>query len=348
MMFQSRKLAIFSMILASSQVWALSECASRNLFPLRAGEAKFLLVDDRRIVISLQTKNIVTAGTDSVFVWTQEGFSLVGRDRQPISKLRFRDVDEFSEGLAAVQVGDLWGYIDEDGKVVIPPRFGRARRFNSGLAAVYDRKNWIYIDKIGNRAFDIQIEGWNGYLADFYEGRAALQVARSGFLYYGYLDTGGRLAIPPIYEQAERFSEKKASVKREGKWGIITSDGEWILTPTYRQIGEFSNGLAPFASNDARWGYLDANGKVAINASFDAADEFCSGLAAVRIGTSWGYIDLLGKTVIEPAFRDARPFLGKFAIVTVPQGPLYGKEILIDAIGHVIAESPVSRFIAEF
>jgi hypothetical protein len=46
----------------------------------------------------------------------------------------------FSEGLAVfrLQKSDRWGYIDRDGRVVIPPRFVEAGSFRGGLARVTD------------------------------------------------------------------------------------------------------------------------------------------------------------------------------------------------------------------
>ena len=42
----------------------------------------------------------------------------------------------FSEGLASVEIGDEWGFIDKTGSVVINPQFGFASPFSEGLAAV--------------------------------------------------------------------------------------------------------------------------------------------------------------------------------------------------------------------
>lgn len=64
---------------------------------------------------------------------------------------------DFSEGLAPVRVGrgsgDLWGYIDKNGNMVIAPRFESAGGFHSGLAEVgvdfVHGGRWGYIDRTG-------------------------------------------------------------------------------------------------------------------------------------------------------------------------------------------------------
>ena len=71
---------------------------------------------------------------------------------------------DFSEGLAAVRVGDVKtgkvGFIDKQGKFVINPQFDWAGEFSESLAAVRvgDNKTgkWGFIDKQGRFAINPQ------------------------------------------------------------------------------------------------------------------------------------------------------------------------------------------------
>ena len=49
---------------------------------------------------------------------------------------KFDDVQPFSDGLAAVASGKLWGYIDKTGKWTIKPKFKSAYGFAGGFAPV--------------------------------------------------------------------------------------------------------------------------------------------------------------------------------------------------------------------
>jgi hypothetical protein len=55
---------------------------------------------------------------------------------------QFDDALPFSEGLAAVRIGDFetgkWGFIDKTGSFVINPQFDTVRSFTEGLALVED------------------------------------------------------------------------------------------------------------------------------------------------------------------------------------------------------------------
>ena len=49
---------------------------------------------------------------------------------------QFDEAENFSEGLAAVQLNQKSGYIDKTGKIVIPLSFDHACNFSDGLASV--------------------------------------------------------------------------------------------------------------------------------------------------------------------------------------------------------------------
>jgi hypothetical protein len=58
----------------------------------------------------------------------------------------------FSEGLAAVNVGEKWGYIDRTGATVMQPQFASAWEFSDALASVkLEEKSPLFgfVDKRG-------------------------------------------------------------------------------------------------------------------------------------------------------------------------------------------------------
>jgi hypothetical protein len=57
------------------------------------------------------------------------------------------------------------------------------------------------------------------------------------------------------------FSQSRASVKIDGKWGIIDSTGKTILEPSFEFISQFKDCLAHFMNGKTR-GYIDKSGKV--------------------------------------------------------------------------------------
>jgi S-layer homology domain/WG containing repeat len=56
---------------------------------------------------------------------------------------QFDAADDFVAGLARVQTGNQWGYIDKTGKFVISPQFDEANSFSEGLALVRENTKSI-------------------------------------------------------------------------------------------------------------------------------------------------------------------------------------------------------------
>ena len=58
------------------------------------------------------------------------------------------------------------------------------------------------------------------------------------------MDATGRLAIPPQFAEARRFSEGLAAVRAGRLWGYIDSAGRWRIRPSLQLAGDFHEGLA--------------------------------------------------------------------------------------------------------
>lgn len=84
-----------------------------------------------------------------------------------------QDMYSFSEGLAMIKKGELWGYIDKHGKISIPTRYSSAHSFHHDLAFVREQGTdlWSIIDKKGSIVVDKKIKDM---AQPFFEGALAL------------------------------------------------------------------------------------------------------------------------------------------------------------------------------
>lgn len=225
----------------------------------------------------------------------------------------------FSEGLAAVRVGDSWGYIDFTGAMKITPRFENAYKFTEGKALVSVSApggvKYIFIDQKGVPIGD----GHYDEAQSFSEGFAAVQLSGKWL----YIDGSGKEAFAgAVFESAEPFTEDLAHVALGNRHGFIDEKGHLSIGAQFRSAKPFSDGLAPVQTDEGLWGYIDHQGLFRISPQFDSAGEFSSGLAPVRqAGESrkkgYGFIDKSGNLVIAPRFRDAHSFAEDLALVSV-------------------------------
>ena len=61
----------------------------------------------------------------------------------------YNDIDDFSEGLAKVELNGKYGFIDKTGREVIPCKYDFAYGFSDGLASIELNGKWGCIDKYG-------------------------------------------------------------------------------------------------------------------------------------------------------------------------------------------------------
>lgn len=252
---------------------------------------------------------------------------------------RYDDARSFSEGLAAVSIGEKWGFIDTAGQEVVPLRYGEAGDFRDGLAPVrvgdWRTGAWGFIDKAGNEVIPPKYHG----VSDFHEGLAAVVLGGKG----GFIDMAGNEIVPPKYDEVYDFREGLARVWiadgedkgpfSPGKWGYIDKTGKEVVPVIYEVIGEFSEGRACVVK-DGKMGFVDQTGAAVIPLMYtyerpwneiaagyvDILPFFSEGLAAVwgadGYGGRYGYIDRDGKRVIPFEYDYAGPFSQGLAYVS--------------------------------
>ncbi|MGE5396070.1 MAG: WG repeat-containing protein [Chitinophagales bacterium] len=279
-------------------------------------------------------------------------WGFINRQGELVVDFQFEEIRSFSEGLAPVKTKNMWGFINEKGEMVIPAKFTEAYTFSDGLASVELNGHWFAIDKQGNPVIKMSS------LSFFNDGLADRQIKGK----YGFINSGGKVAIPAVYQSVHSFSEGFAGVLVDEKWGFIDKSGKLVIPARYDMVYQFKGGLAPvFVANPTdpmnkysgagKWGFIDKAGKTVIKPKFAAvyaSGEFSEGLAAVNFGDSnkkhsfmglmgedsekqWGYINIKGETVLRPQYSRAGDFNGGLASVSID-----GKNGYIDRTGKVI------------
>jgi hypothetical protein len=234
---------------------------------------------------------------------------------------------DFSEGLVAVRINGVDGYIDSygnrtidltpdayvdsDGKKIIDlneirnkmPGFITFGSFHEGMAEVKGMATYGFINKMGELIIEPKFSGWGLFSEDV----AVVKEDRGhGNVKWGVIDKSGAYVLVSQYAFLKNFTEDVAAVQVEanGKWGFIDKKGEIVIEAQYLGAGSFHNGLAPVMEND-KWGFIDKTGKVVISPQFDTAGDFKDGIAKVQLDQKYGWINTSGNWVIEPVYSSS-------------------------------------------
>ena len=70
------------------------------------------------------------------FFLRDERYGYINEEGKEIIPCIYEEVEDFSEGLASVKKDGKWGYINKDGKEIIPFIYDSVRSFSEGLASV--------------------------------------------------------------------------------------------------------------------------------------------------------------------------------------------------------------------
>ena len=83
-------------------------------------------------------------------------FGFINAEGKVVIPLEYDHVSDFKEGLAHAKKGSKKGYIDTQGKTVIPFEYHFANDFENGMAKVNKNEEWFYIDKTGQRVKELE------------------------------------------------------------------------------------------------------------------------------------------------------------------------------------------------
>lgn len=222
---------------------------------------------------------------DKIVIFSQdEKMGLRHLNGKVVVPCNYDVIQNFSDGMAAVCKGHLWGYVDPLGTFVIPCSYHSSNYYDNGV-----------------------MDDWGEYGApdeanDFHEGLIMVMKNRMA----GFLNKQGKTVIPFVYKRAKDFSERLAAVKTSQKWGFVDKEGNNVIPCQYDTVASFKEGLVAAVKN-GKCGYINASGQEVVPfifdkpAEFEPLHDFCEGLAVIKKNGVYGYVDKEGKSTFDVA-----------------------------------------------
>lgn len=235
----------------------------------------------------------------------------------------------------------LWGYINDKGKLVVSYQYDKTFDFSEGLGLVYQKNECFFLNVKGEKTLSgfvqaqsfeygramvvlkgkedfcfINPQGQEVAIKNeefFRNGLQRIRVLKDKTLLFGYQNRKKDTLIPPQYEVAWMFSEGLSVVKRKIQDSlslIIDTHNRVQFTTTSTPWGYFEEGLMAVVSGQ-KLGFMNTKGYWVIPPTFDYKSNanrpsFREGLCVLIEQGKFGYIDKKGRWIIPPTHTYAQ------------------------------------------
>jgi hypothetical protein len=127
------------------------------------------------------------------------------------------------------------------------------------------------------------------------------------------------------------YGQESFPIKVDKKWGLINADGQIIVDPIYDAIGEFKQFGYAVMQRNGRVGMLQSDGTELIAPAYDDVKVLDSTLIAVKVMEDWKVINTTGQIVLEQDYDRIRVWPGGY--LAYMQNGFWG---MVDYTGRTI------------
>ena len=245
-----------------------------------------------------------------------------------VIQAKYANVNQFSEGLAAVTIEGTyeydeddedgeeyftrgkWGYINTSGVVVIPLKYSDVSDFNNGIAIIEDfsKKDSSYLyGFINSKGIPLTPAI---YTSLNHEDDGCFTVLKNGL--WGFISKTGKEVIPCKYEGIV-YSKGFLIVTQNGKQGLLDNTGKEIIPIVNKNVFLFDkDGFSWIIVDDNKSYYYHKSGL-----KFDTKTDFKNGTATVSLNKKYGLIDKNTHFVVPCKYDKIENFYNGFAIVSL-------------------------------
>lgn len=252
------------------------------------------------------------------------------------------------DGVRKVMAKEKYGFIDEEGVVILPCIYDSSSEYHNGLAIVqlgkaitavntkgevtmtfnsdYDYVKY-YDGKYGiarKNNKDAIIDSNDNLVTDYiYDSLSNYGPYSNPIIFaennskYGFIDLDGTILTPIEYSEMSDMVGNNTGIltaKNNNKYGFVGKNGKILVPCIYDAASGFKDGFAVVSSN-GKYGFVNNKGALISNLVYDNVHNFNEGLAAVLKGNKWGFIDITGKEVIPCIYEEVSDFVNGYASV---------------------------------
>lgn len=238
-----------------------------------------------------------------------QGFKVIDEKGRVLTTKSYSYIGTYENGRAlfteTTENGqNLYGYLDRQGKEVIPAKYLQANDFQKDHAVVQISENEYGLINRDGKITNYYSYPFVGNLGD---GLLAFKETQDGK--FGYIDKNGHVIIAPKFTWAQPFEYDFAVVNMSedytNEYGLINKSGNFVISPNFNDINILGkNRLAigkpimkgqPFYGS--KYALATTEGNVLTDYMFTTILPFQKGVASVTTGEKTFFINKNGQTV---------------------------------------------------
>lgn len=216
---------------------------------------------------------------------------------------------------------DKCGFINKRGDTIAPFIFSPTTPgsvFSEGLCAVDINEVCGYINKKGAYPFPL-FKRWD-YLSDFYKGHAQIGQGKSGRIINKKGETVPKNQVPKrVLKYFHSLNYYRYLLETPTGHGVLNKNGDTVVPPIYLRAHNSYNGMHIVKTNSLKWGAYNTKGKLVVDTIYEALNTFGNGRSSFRINGKYGIINKRGKTIVAPNldFEKVERFKNRRAVIMV-------------------------------
>lgn len=211
-------------------------------------------------------------------------YGYINREGEFITKM-YDNLTDFNDGIAKATKEEQYAIIDTTGKE-ISIWYDKIDKFYENFAKVKRGEKYTFISVKGKQ-FNI----WFDKAGTFAGGRAKVKIGDK----WGFVGRNGEMAVDAKYDNAWSYENNIAKVELDDSYAFIDLNGK-LITDWFERIYMFSDERAVICK-DGKWGYIDINGRIVIKPIYERAFAFSEGEAVVVSNGQMIKIDKMGKYI---------------------------------------------------
>ncbi len=265
-----------------------------------------------KLAITLKYDDATDFSFKRAVVTTGGKRALINTSGRELTGFEFDWIEAFPDSIAPARykLGDAYGLIDHNGKVLCAPLYERIGDFSEGLALATSGKRFGFIgvkaDTIVPFSYDYSSEALlksnftNGYAPVYQKDKI------------GVINKKGEKIFPAIFEDVGLFEGELIAVKKKGSWGYANREVDLVIPYRFDQAETFRDSTA-IVAKDGLFGAIDANGKYVLPMAFAKIERLEKGFLV--LDSLFGILGATGDTLVGFEYDEAKildPYVVRF------------------------------------